>query len=71
MQKSIHQSVESRKNLSSTPERGILVLLFLLGLAGILYLFTRSAQPDLRDLTQSGRSQEQAPAQSIAVLPGR
>jgi hypothetical protein len=66
MQKSINQS-----NVSASSERSVLILLFLLGLAGILFLFTRSTQPDLRDLTQSGQSREQIPVQRVATLPRR
>ncbi len=71
MQKSINQSFENRKNPGATSERGVLLLLFLLGLAGILYLFTRSTHPDLRDLTQTGRGGEKTAIQSVAVIPRR
>lgn len=69
MQKAINQSITVKNETSNSAETRLLLFLITLGIAGLVFLFSRTTEPDMRDITRVESSAADISAIEPAQLP--
>lgn len=52
MQTTINQSITAKKETAANAETRLLLFLITLGVAGLIFLFSRTTEPDMRGISQ-------------------